>query len=44
MWRQPTYSQTSGTSGSFVSGLASLTLQEAQGGLGQGEKTFTDNL
>lgn len=44
MRHQLTYSQARGTVGSLVSGFASITLQEAQCGLGQDNKTFTDNL
>lgn len=44
MRRQATYSQTSGASGSLVSGLASITLRGVKGGLGPGEETLTDDL
>lgn len=34
-----TYSQSSGATGSLVSGLASITLKEVKGGLGTGDES-----
>lgn len=37
-----TYSQSTGTSGSLVSGLASITLKEVKRALGTGDETSSD--